>query len=288
MEDVNDGSNAGPATIIAADGGVNAYSVQVRWQATDTPILSAGLVGISLGPSSASSASPASSASISTLSATPPVGLSRSSKAVLGVGISLIVLSLVLIGSFIFLQRRRHRRTHISPNSQVVQDVNGLSAIAELEAKQVPQTEHHVADSDLPKTAVDSRVPQSQNIERPLPEPLQDTTELSSTPWPLTDHIGSSVDHHTIQRDSPTTGMQSQGFEVTVMDTDSNSRATQSGNLNLPSGTVIAQGDSDGGAVRKRLEWAKEERELLERINELRKLEKSLESEVTMKREGGK
>jgi hypothetical protein len=130
-------------------------------------------------------------------------------------------------------------------------------------------------------------VPQSQNIERPLPEPVQDIAELSSTSGPLTDHIGSSVDLHTIQKNSHTAGIQSQGFEATVIDTENSSTVTQSRDLNLPSRSVIAQGDSDDEVIRKRLEWTREERELLQRIAELRKLEESLERDIAMKR-GGK
>jgi hypothetical protein len=84
-------------------------------------------------------------------------GLSTSSKAALGVGISLIILSCAFVGGFIFFGDETFGNRHLARFSRS-SSRNDPHAQAELEAKQVPGTKDSVAHVDLPELAGDSRV----------------------------------------------------------------------------------------------------------------------------------
>jgi len=130
---IQESSSTGTTTITGTSGGVNAYSIQVRWESTDSTILSlldpsntAILASISTASSSFITtsrlfyfptfvATSSSSTSTSATTANPPPrapltpgGLSQSAKIGVGVGITIFLLALGS-GLFYYFYRRRLR-----------------------------------------------------------------------------------------------------------------------------------------------------------------------------------
>jgi hypothetical protein len=126
-------------------GGLNAFSVQVRFQSTDAAVFSAALYGLS-SPAASPTVSPTVSAKISTpaiSSSNKDRGLSVGARAGVGISVALVVIALIL-GAFL-LYRRRKARPSTSSNAE--HGAHGLYLKPELDSGDAVKVPHAIPTS---------------------------------------------------------------------------------------------------------------------------------------------
>lgn len=108
---VTDGASTFVSSITALSGqGVNAYSVALAWQASDTQTQPTSSLTMSSATSSASRTAAESASSTAPVSAAPSSGLSESAKIAIGVVVPVVVL-VIIIGAFWYMRRAKKRRS---------------------------------------------------------------------------------------------------------------------------------------------------------------------------------
>jgi len=263
-------------TTAGAGGGVDAFSVQVRFQSTDIPVLASAYFSFfsstdSIFPTTAITNLPSQSTYEATVTVTAastaqPHGLSTGAKAGIGVAVTIMVLSMGLIGAYLFFRRRKvQQRTAATVN--VDRNLHGMYTKPELEA----------GDYSAKKTY--------QNPETQVAE-----LEANSTipPYQQTQTLPQSREH----RESTT---------ASAADPEASSSSLQSPNMTLlgenstdapaPAPSTMnpssVNEDENEESLRRRIQRIKDERQRLGRINELAKLEDELERKLLAKRDPG-
>lgn len=246
------GSKSGSYT---AFGGVNAFSVQIRFQATDFV--------------STTSSNPHPTPSLSTTSSNPhPTGpvTSTGAKAGIGVGVAIGVLALLLLGALLIRRRRRKPRTDQTPVTDQTpltdQTPYGIDTKQELDGTSYATPK--VKDVSPPVAEVDAAEPHTQaNLTSTEPSPLvapharsEDAVELPSLAASRV--VNSSVAYP-------------QELADAVPETRSAVSAPHEARLRE------VEGEHD---IQQQIKRIREEKERLTRINELERLEAELQERL--------
>jgi LPXTG-motif cell wall-anchored protein len=231
--------------------GVNAFSVQVRFQSSDFPT------------STKTSTTPP-TVTVTTTILSQPQGLSTGAQAGIGVAVAIVVFALLLLGAFLYFRRRRRQRQPAPtepPRSDY--DTRGLYTKPELEA------------DDIPKKTPPAAKPQIAELD----EILRDTDETVSRPEPEISESSASrsvtaKDQKPRPRPAASTGAVSTPDEPVA---------------SLPEDTVArdsgaADEEESEEELRQKIHRTKEERERLARIDELSRLEARLETRLAAKK----
>jgi hypothetical protein len=241
------------------DGGLNAFSVQVRFQSTDFQPTSTP--PITPPPKTL----PATVTVTTTSAAGASGGLSGGARAGVGVGVVIIVLALALLGALLYLHRQR-QRVLMQPAEPRV-DAYDTAARPELESGGILRESpaaypYHQPDAMKPVSPPAMPDAASQLYMESQYAPA--AAEMSAVPYAPAAMEMSAALH---QEASELSGSVPE---------DGQARS-------------IGEGDADESEeeVRRRLNRAKEERESLARIVELRRLESVLERQLANRRQSG-
>jgi hypothetical protein len=235
-------------------GGVNAFSVQVRFQSSDFPT------------STKTSTTPP------TFTVTPTVpsqhqGLSTGAKAGIGVVVAIVVLALLLLGAFLYF-RHRQRQRHPAPTEPPRSDYDayGLYTKPELEADNIPKNKPPAAEPQIAELNAQDEI-------------LRDTDEAVSRPEPEIRELSASrsvaaKDQKPQPRPATSTGAVPTPDEL---------------GASLPEDTAardsgVADEEESEEELRRKIRRTKEERERLARIDELSRLEARLETKLAAKK----
>lgn len=237
-----------------AGGGVNAFSVQVRFQSSDFPT------------STKTSTTP--STVTVTITAPPqPQGLSTGARAGIGVAVAIIVLALLLLGAFLyFLRRRRQRQPAPTEPPRPDYDTHGLYTKPELEADDVPKNKPPAAEPQITELDAQGEILRDTDeaVSRPEPEIRESSASRSAT----------AKDQEPQPQPAASTGAVSTPDEP-VASLPEDTAARDSG---------AADEEESEEELRQKIHRTKEERERLARIDELSRLEARLETKLAAKK----
>jgi LPXTG-motif cell wall-anchored protein len=234
-------------------GGVNAFSVQVRFQSSDFPT------------STKTSATPP-TVTVTTTAPSQPQGLSTGAQAGIGVAVAIVVLALLLLGAFLYFRRRRQRQPALTEPPRSDYDTHGLYTKPELEADDVPKNKPPAAEPQIAELDAQG-------------ETLRDTDEAVSRPKPEIRESSASrsvaaKDQEPRPRPAVSTGAVSTPDEP-LASLPEDTAARDSG---------AADEEESEEELRRKIHRTKEERERLARIDELSRLEARLETKLAAKK----
>ena len=236
-------------------GGANAFSVQIRFQATDF------VSTTNSNPHATGPVTPSLSiTSSATGSVTQSPSLSTGAKAGIGVGVAIGVLALLLLGALLIRRRRRKPRTDQTPVTE--QTPYGIDTKQELDGTSYATPK--VKDVSPPVAEVDAAEPHTQaNLASTEPSPLvapharsEDAVELPSLAASRV--VNSSVAYP-------------QELADAVPETRSAVSAPHEARLRE------VEGEHD---IQQQIKRIREEKERLTRINELERLEAELQERL--------
>ena len=150
-------------------GGVDAFSVQVRFQSTDIPTLSSAYLSFFSSPNTLFQTStnpsfltqPPSATNgrvtITTTSVPQSQGLPIGAKAGIGVAVAIALVALLLLGAFVYLRRGQRKPAPMETMRKSI-DAHGPYMKPELEAEHTTKT-HEMAEGRIAELATDAHGP---------------------------------------------------------------------------------------------------------------------------------
>lgn len=261
-------------TTAMTGGGVDAFSVQVRFQNTDIPMLASAYFSFfssadPIFPTTTITNLPTQSTHEATVTVTTVAtfqhhGLSTGAQAGIGVAVTIIVIALILIGAYLFFRRRKARQL-AAATVNVDCGFQGLHTKPELEAgDNSAKKKYQIPETQIAELGANSNTPLGEQTQI-LPR-SREHQESATT---------SAADPET-----PSSSLQSPNAALLAANSaDAPAPATSAMN---PSSEEESE-----ESLRHRIQRVKEERQRLGRINELAKLEDELERRLLAKREPG-
>jgi hypothetical protein len=296
-------------TTAAIGGGVDAFSVQVRFQQSDVPELESAYSSFfgtrdSIFPTTTGSTQGA------TGSQTPAPqsnGLSKGAQTGIGVSVAIVVLATALIGACLFY---RHKRGQKRARPTVGEDrnpdavdntIHGLYAKAELDATNQQRAAAHpgigqnlsvypAAELEAGNYATRAYQHSEPQVAQPAPVaeldaiPEIDTNTASHSGQP-TQPLPQRWEHQEPSSASATHPEASLGPPTAILSIDGATDAL--GPSTTPKNAADEDEDEDEEVLRRRIQRIKAERERLDRINELAQLEDELERKLLTRRNPG-
>jgi hypothetical protein len=258
-------------------GGLNAYSIEVRYQSSQTSSLSAIAAGQTPLPASSNSTS---HGSVSTVTDTlPAAGLSRGAKIGLGIGIGIPVLILILFIIGAFVLSRRRRKANIAESRVVGEDVEDNDNKIAANAHGNTQTGALNAGDFLPSLYMKPEL-EGSTVNRNRFE-AQQAHELD---MPVFAGPGPQLGSSQVQPTETVLNQQNSNQLGQTQTGDVITREENRQNLASPTPPGTQDGDETVEALEERLRKVKEKRETLAKLEEMHRMEEELERQIAAKR----